>query len=136
TFTLARTHRERWLGYAGLAAGMCCGFVTVSRTVAVTSFLLLPAWALAGGKFARKARVAVTIGAVGLAVVFLTGSGDAADEIVSTVYLRHMSSTNKDTFAHRFWYQFIDPLDALALAPMGGGVGSQQSATTLADDAR
>jgi hypothetical protein len=132
TFTLARTLRERWLGYAALVAGLCCALVTVSRAVALISFALFAVWAGAGGQFGQKARIVFSIGVVALVALLFTGRWDDADEIVSTVYLRHTSSKNTDSISGRLWYSYILPLDAITIAPIGMGLGSQQSAMLLA----
>jgi hypothetical protein len=136
TFTIARTVRERLLGYAAVGSGFCCALVTVSRAVALISLALVVVWALVGGQFGRKVRTAFTIAFAALAALFLTQEWDHAEEIVSTVYLRHYSEKNSDTFSGRLWYQFVHPMDALAIAPLGFGLGSQQSATMLEDATR
>jgi hypothetical protein len=130
TFTLARTQRERWLGYAALVAGMCCAFVTVSRGMALFSSGLVAVWAVAGGHFGRKAKSAITIGIAGMAILYLSASEDAGDEIVSTVYLRH-SSTKNETVLGRLWDSYIVPFEAIDVAPFGNGLGSEQAARTL-----
>jgi hypothetical protein len=130
TFTLGRTKRERWLGYAAVVAGMCCAFVTVSRAVAIISLGLVVVWAVVGGNVGRKIQVAVTIGTAAFALLFLTGRWDDASEIATTVYQRHASVSQShgagDTILHRLWYTFIVPLDAIAMAPFGNGLGSEQ----------
>jgi hypothetical protein len=131
TFTAARTIRERWLGYVGVGSGLCCALVTVSRGVALISLGLVVVWGIAGGRLAQKARVVFVIGFVAFAAVFLTQEWERTGEIVSTVYLRHVSDKNSDTFLGRLWYQFVHPLDAIEIAPSGLGLGSQQSASML-----
>jgi hypothetical protein len=134
TFNLARTRRERWVGYAAVAAGACCSFVTVSRFAALVSVGLLVIWIMAGGQLGSKARAAITIGIAGLAVITLTKQWESAAEIATTVYRRHEEvtkqsdrlSTTHDSFTHRLWYQFIHPWDAIAIAPLGDGLGAQQ----------
>jgi len=127
-FSLARTVRERWLGYAGLVAGFCCALVTVSRAVALISLGLIGVWALAGGQFGRKAQVILTITVGTIVAVFLGGWWDDAEEVITTVYWRHMSSKNTETIGDRLLYGYADPLGAFAIAPLGEGLGSQQSA--------
>ncbi len=141
TFTTARTGRMRWLGYAALAAGMCCAFVTVSRATALISVAFLAVWALAGGQFTRKAGTVLTIGAVGLAVVLLSGKAQTVEEISTTVIQRHAKATKNvqtggDSFSYRFWYQYILPWESVLIAPMGDGLGSQQAKAMLSARSR
>lgn len=128
TFTLARTHWHRWLGFAGLIAGFCCAFVTVSRSVALVSLGLLAVWAFAGGKYGRKAQFALTIAALLFLVMSITEQWDAATEIATTVHSRHMAVN--DSLSHRLWYQYIHPLDSFELAPFGNGLGFEQIQTS------
>lgn len=134
TLTLARTQRERLLGAAGLVAAFACAFVTVSRSVALTAVGLVAVWAFAGGKYGRKAQAALTVALVLFAIVIFTEQWNAAGEIATTVYTRHV--TGRDTFAHRFWYNFIHPLDAIGNSPIGEGLGSQQVTKSLSENAR
>jgi hypothetical protein len=134
TLTLARTQRERLLGAAGLVAAFACAFVTVSRSVALTAVGLVAVWAFAGGKYGRKAQAALTVALVLFAIVIVTEQWNAAGEIATTVYTRHV--TGRDTFAHRFWYNFIHPLDAIGNSPIGEGLGSQQVMKSLSENAR
>lgn len=132
TFTFARTRCVRWLGYAALAAAICCTFTTVSRATAVNSAALLAVWAFAGGQFVRKAGAAFTIGVVGLAVLLFSGKWRSVEEISTTVFRRHAAVSDKvtgvgDTFSHRFWYSYILPFEAILVAPLGDGLGSQQA---------
>lgn len=129
TFTLGTTRRERWLGYAGLSAGMCCTFVTVTRAAVATSIGLVIVWAIAGGQFGRKAQAAITICALVLLTLFFTATWDAAYEIAATVYRRH--ETSSDTLSDRLWYSFVLPMDAIVVAPLGNGLGSEQAGRTL-----
>jgi hypothetical protein len=135
TFVTARSLRQRWLGYAGLVAGLCCAFVTVSRYTALVSLGLVAIWAGVRGRWDRKAHALLMIGGVTLVLLQATEQWNAADEVVSTVYARHVVATD-DTFADRTWYQFVLPVQALEIAPLGAGLGSQQVATSLADNAR
>lgn len=126
TFTLAQSYRARLLGYAALAAGLCCGFTTVSRAVTLISMGLIGVWSVAGGEFGRKAQIVGAIAALGFAGLLFTQRWEAAEEIVTTVYQRHQTSTN-DNLVHRIWYHFILPLDAMTVAPFGNGLGSEQA---------
>lgn len=130
TFTLARTRRDRWLGSAGLLAGLCCAFVTVSRSVALVSLGLLAVWAFAGGKYGRKAQFALSIAALLFMALFITEQWDVATEVTMTVHSRHMAAS--DTFYHRLWYHFIYPFDSLQIAPFGNGLGFEQIRTNTA----
>jgi len=127
-FSLARTVRERWLGYAALVAGLCCALVTVSRAVALISLGLIAVWALAGGQFGRKAQILLTITVATIVAVYLGGWWDDAEEVITTVYWRHMTPQNKETIGDRLLYGYAEPLGAFAIAPLGEGLGSQQSA--------
>jgi hypothetical protein len=135
TFVTARSLRQRWLGYAGLVAGLCCAFVTVSRSAALVSLALVAIWAGVGGRLGRKAQALLTIGGFAVVLLLLTGQWNAADEVVGTTYARHVAAKD-DTVAHRTWYQFVFPLHAIEIAPLGAGLGSQQVATSLGDNAR
>jgi hypothetical protein len=128
TFTLGVTKWSRMLGYAGLAAGMCCAQTTVSRAPVLISLGLVAVWAVAGGQFRRKAQIAGTIAAAGLTVLFFTEKWDAADEIATTTYQRHLSGG--DTFLYRTWYQFVLPMYAMQAAPFGNGLGTEQAGRT------
>jgi hypothetical protein len=131
TLTLARTAKARWLGYAGLAAAICCTFVTVSRLPVLIALALIAVWTVAGGQFGRKAQAAVAIAALLLTALLVTGKWEAADEIVSSVYERHQSS-GRDTLMSRLEYQFVTPLEgALIEAPLGAGLGTQQQAKVM-----
>lgn len=127
TFTSAKTRTIRWLGYGGLAAAGCCAFATVSRTPVLVVLGLVAVWAIAGGKFGRKAQMALAMGITGFAAVYLSGAWQSAEEVIGTVYLRHERS---DTVASRFWYHYILPLNAIVESPMGEGLGSQQASVT------
>ena len=135
TLTLARTERARCLGYAGLAAGACGAFVTVSRAPVLISVGLVAVWTVAGGKLRRKAQMALAMAAACFLALWLSGRWNEAEEVASTVYLRHESARG-ETLAYRLWYQFIDPLDAADMAPLGEGLGSQQVAGSLNTKAR
>jgi hypothetical protein len=129
TFTLARTPRLRWLGYAGLAAGVCCALSTVSRLPVLITLGLLGVWVVAGGQFFRKAQVAITIAGLVLAALLVTGKWQAAEEIVGSVYSRYQNSGN-ETLLGRAEYSFITPLvESLSVAPFGAGLGTQQQAS-------
>jgi hypothetical protein len=97
---------------------------------------LVGIWALAGGKYGRKAQFAFTMGAILLLAGFLTEQWDTASEIVSTVYLRHeaVSESFAGGFTHRIWYTYAHPLGALTMAPFGTGLGSQQVASSLSEE--
>jgi hypothetical protein len=129
-FSMAQARYERWLGYVGLVAALCCALVTVSRAVAMMSIALVGTWALFGGQVGRKVQA---IGVIAMAMWLGLAATDAwqeASEITSTVYLRHESS-NDDSIAFRLWYQFVLPLQALDYAPLGNGLGSEQAGRTV-----
>ncbi len=126
----AKTSRTRWLGYAGLIAGLCCTFVTVSRAVALMSLALVGVWALSGGQVRRKVQTVVSIAIVGAALLAVSGRWESALEIGSTVLQRH-EGAGRDTIAYRLWYAFVMPLDAAVIAPLGNGIGTEQAGRTL-----
>jgi hypothetical protein len=130
TFSLAKGNRERWIGYAGVIAGLLCSLVTVSRAVVLISCGLVGVWALFGGQVGRKLQSAFTIAIVIVAALSSMDWWNAATEITSTVYLRHESARN-DSVSHRLWYQFVLPLYAIDVAPMGNGLGSEQQGRTV-----
>ena len=130
TFSVAQTPRDRWLGYLGLCAGLCCALVTVSRAVVIICIVQLAAWAIYGGQMGQKLKTAAAIVIVSLTVLVVTGRLDEASEITSTVYLRHEAAKN-ETLAGRLWYHFILPLNAIEWAPMGNGLGGEQAARNI-----
>ena len=125
-FSISKNARGRLFGYAGLIAGLVCTFVTVSRAVAVISLAIIAVWAVFGGQLGRKMQSAFVICIVALSAAMASGYWEQASEIGATVYIRH-ESQDTDTFAYRLWYQFVMPMDALVVAPMGNGIGTEQA---------
>jgi hypothetical protein len=126
TFSLARTARHRWIGYIGLAAALCCGFVTVSRAVVLICLTILASWTFFGGQLAGKLRAIVGIGLVIATAGVTSERWDSINEIGTTVYRRHEFAKD-DSLEYRLWYQFVLPTEAIWIAPTGNGLGTQQA---------
>jgi hypothetical protein len=132
---MAQKARQRWLGYVAFFAACCCALVTVSRSVVLISLILIGSWALLGGQIRRKLEVVATIAVVGLVVLMATNRWNEASEVTSTVYLRN-EATQNDSFGHRLWYQYVMPLYAVEISPIGNGLGSEQAGRTVGPGAK
>ncbi len=128
-FSMAQNVRDRWLGYAGICAALCSAFVTVSRSAVLICLIELGAWVIFGGHIGQKFKTAVIIAAVALAALISADRFDVASEVASTIYARSESASKSDTISHRLWYQYLLPLYAIEISPMGDGVGSRQAAS-------
>ncbi len=130
TFSTARSDRERWIGYGGLLGGLCCAFASVSRSVTLIALAFLAAWALFGGQLNQKAKSAIAVAVVCFGVLMATGRMQFATEMGSTVYMRHQAA-GSDSVAYRLWYSFVLPLNAVWMAPLGHGLGTEQAGRVL-----
>jgi hypothetical protein len=132
SLTLARTPTERLIGMAGTVAGFGCTFETVSRAAALISLGIVVTWAVLGGGVIAKMKNGVLFAILVTVGFLLTGWGDDAIEIASAVQTRSEHAT--DNLSSRFDYTFIMPLNALYVAPLGGGFGFQQAGRQVLED--
>lgn len=122
--SLARSVRQQIFSAAAALAGLACGLASVSRGPILTALVMLAIWLpLARIWSRRKMRIAVA------AILLLAGA--LASDLTTTffqlgqgLFLRAESAN--DTVNERTWAQFDEALDALALAPFGNGLGTEQ----------
>ena len=126
---IARSSRMRTLGAWATAAALVCAGTTFSRGVGLGAVGLLAGVAL-NSKTGTKALVTIiAVGAIWWGANLLAGkSSDTIVEILSAPQRRHAHVGSEDTAAARLFRPFAEWFEAIGIAPLGAGVGSEQVA--------
>jgi hypothetical protein len=122
--SLGENLRQQAFGWAVIAAGLGCGLASVSRGPIVIGSVMIGAWLLFSGAWATTKSRALTAGlllaglfaAVQLTTTFL--------QLTRGLLLR--AETSNDTTQERGFVQFEEAVIAMAMAPFGSGLGTEQ----------
>ena len=126
---MAGRERGRRVGLAAILAGLICQGTTVSRAVALGAVGIL-------GGVAFNTKVAsrsiwwfsAVAGVLWCTLAVFNLSSDRVSEILSSAQRRHAHLGSRDTFGKRITRPLVGLGEAISLAPMGNGLGTEQIA--------